>query len=1769
MSRAEATVNIEVKGALQGALEVRTLSKALDKLDRQGKKLSSGANTVQSVSQSLMTTGVKTRKVFDSVDKSMKLLGTGMSKFLGLALKSTILQFGLLSVALMGVHALFIAGKYLHKAYAWGMTAMAGAAASAAVVLGTAAAAIREQQAAMYAFTKGGAGEFISGTNQVRNAMRTLQSDSQLASLGVEAINKAYAAMAKSMKSSQIAQSGAMLKKLMDFGAAGQDPAAAADKVGALIEALNNSKTSMAGVKQAAKALGPQMEQALKKAKVTSKKQMKELIMSGELAKAGGVAGQFEAVNSTLISQAKAFFTQIKGEFADFGQQFLEPAKEAMQKIFRIIKTDLLRVNGSLSEFGNSKFFDGLVTTFEKISNFFVNLLRKWLPKTDGFFQNMGSAWEKFARWFRISREQLRPFVEGARAIEGIFKPILSALKSGFLDAFKDFNKGAISNKETFAEIGQSLGSLITELFKLQAVFSKAFSDALPFLNDVIRGITQVVGMMTSLFSKLSGVMGGPMAYLGMMIMFRQMKGNTGGFLGREKAPVNTMTVTATNVNVNGRPVGGPGGGGPGGPGTGGPGRPPGGPGGPIPIGPGRQPIPIGPGRQPIPIGPGRPPLALGPGSGPTLYDQHGSPLYGGRRHPSDMRAGEYDAGGRPVTWGKDYPNPDAKLVGRGGGWLTKKDGTPYFNSGLWTKKTPGTGDVGRTGRGGMPYPAMPGMATLGSPMLALTAGPSAAGTAGATDAAIQQASGANDAKAKRILKMQARYQYLLSNPSSPGAAEDLANTRRALERAGAPLAPPAAPAGGGGGARFSSGATPPPGGGGGGGMPGPGGPGTAPAGAGGPGTQGATSRRGFWGRIADGSRQQAQGNTGLGQDLFRGKITGRRFATLNESTGDVLNLSRKIDPITGERIATVGAKYDAQTGFVSTKGQSFGNKIKYAGLTSRSRRNSALGSSILGNADKGIGGMNNSMGAKMGVGMGMGVASQYMPEEAQGAMAMGAMVGQFNPLAGLAVGLGGAALTSKTAGGGALTGAGAGAAIGTMIAPGIGTAVGAALGAITGAIAGFAGGIRQRAKESKAAMGAFLDGISTRQFQNAQESIVRQEKDAAAGKDLSGRSGALEGVAGNIAGAYGRLDTKLKEGGFRGKYTAETSTQAKRGAIGGGLAGAGAGAAYGAAIGSFLPGAGTLAGAGIGALIGGIAGSGVGGAVGGAWGKITGSTRRKQQKKDFDLLKEINNDPAFKGIISDKEMKSINKDKGAGLSKLGKELPDRLEAATEISDQQSKRMELLKKMSGKSGAELEVLAKKMGVNLYDAAAKTSDIVEKLGMTMVKTADEMKNANIDTSVNSINTAFDDLITRVNTPKVYSERGRQVADVIRGGGDTGSVLEALKGFQESSLGMGTSPIDSFYGQMEQIGTLANPGKLFQEGGAWDDIDPSKFFTPEVTTALTAQAAETEKGFISNSTTQISSMMAKSGMYANENQMSTMIGSMSAPNKERFLRDVESGAFNITDPFANKSDEEAKKLYESKIDPNTGKKFASKEAYMSAEVNAKFASYGVVNPQLDFASIDKDTNAVADKMSTASDTFSTAVETFNSNMANYFTDSAGKPEWWSKEAMDDIMPGDTSTPRGSSIGDTTSSKLSQTMARHNAINSSIAGKRSITSGYRNYALGSLNSDHVTGRAIDLVGQNLGSYAVATRNAGGFAEFHGSGDGRHLHAVPGPGAIGDTLMPRSNQQGVATSTSVKSGGSTFTFHINGGNNNPQEIANMVMAKIQNTEQKVRERR
>jgi hypothetical protein len=338
-----------------------------------------------------------------------------------MAIKGVVAEMAILSATMLGVHALFAAGNFLAKGYHGAMKMAAQGVAALTVVLATGAAAMREQQAAMYAYRGKGAKEFGAGINQVRVAMRGLQMDQDLAGLGTEALNKAYAAMSKTMSTPQINASNKLFKSLMDFGSAGQDPAKAAEKVGAVIEAITGAGTG--------KELGPEAEKALTKANVKTKEQLKKLISSGELAKLGGVEGQFDTTNNTLMGSIKKFMALIKGEFADFGLMFLEPAKEAFQRIFEIIKRDIRRLTGITANFGSGRFMDGLVNAVDKVNTFFVDLTQKWLPRSEGQFSGIAKWWNNMLRTFGLFREALRKYIEPAKAIETAFKPIWTAIK--------------------------------------------------------------------------------------------------------------------------------------------------------------------------------------------------------------------------------------------------------------------------------------------------------------------------------------------------------------------------------------------------------------------------------------------------------------------------------------------------------------------------------------------------------------------------------------------------------------------------------------------------------------------------------------------------------------------------------------------------------------------------------------------------------------------------------------------------------------------------------------------------------------------------------------------------------------------------------------------------------------------------------------------------------------------------------------------------------------------------------------------------------------------------------------------------------------------------------------------------------------------------------------------------------------------------------------------------------------------------------------------
>ena len=120
------------------------------------------------------------------------------------------------------------------------------------------------------------------------------------------------------------------------------------------------------------------------------------------------------------------------------------------------------------------------------------------------------------------------------------------------------------------------------------------------------------------------------------------------------------------------------------------------------------------------------------------------------------------------------------------------------------------------------------------------------------------------------------------------------------------------------------------------------------------------------------------------------------------------------------------------------------------------------------------------------------------------------------------------------------------------------------------------------------------------------------------------------------------------------------------------------------------------------------------------------------------------------------------------------------------------------------------------------------------------------------------------------------------------------------------------------------------------------------------------------------------------------------------------------------------------------------------------------------------------------------------------------------------------GDTATSHARGTG-----CLGSTLAMHSALSS---GQRITNALVGGGGRGHGSGDHQAGRALDLTGPGLPGYASKLRAAGGFAQMHGAGQARHLHAVYPAGDTARSMAPR-----VATSHATGQGSMTIgSIHV-----------------------------
>jgi hypothetical protein len=472
--------------------------------------------------------------------------GKILMKGLKLALIGVLIETAALAVALSSVNLLLKSGASLVKAYNATLTglsvASANAAAGVAALVAIFTQAMRQFAAAQASASYGGS---FTGASQ---ALRSMQSDAQLAVFGLQSLTSAFAAASRNAQIT--GASIASIRGLSDFAVASGDMEKGLTAAANLVTLLQSGKKAGSSeVLKAATELGPEFEKAFKKATSSGKKSNKELLemfASGELAQAAGISGTAQNVRGTLMGQLKTFATEFQVLFADIGQAFIGPTQKTFDEITRILRRTIVQISGQLNMFAQGPFQNVIVGGIDKLGTFTAKLVNEYLPRTEEVLGKFGAWWTRTSaatkNMFTSMELFLKRFSEASTEINKFFGGIFRTIGNEFGKGFGSFADLVMNNRKDFEDFGTAIQNLIRQFFELSRTIREAFFNALPAINQMINAITALVGALTALISGLSGLgafssLAG-LAGLGLgfkTLGARNKPGGASGFLSKNK----------------------------------------------------------------------------------------------------------------------------------------------------------------------------------------------------------------------------------------------------------------------------------------------------------------------------------------------------------------------------------------------------------------------------------------------------------------------------------------------------------------------------------------------------------------------------------------------------------------------------------------------------------------------------------------------------------------------------------------------------------------------------------------------------------------------------------------------------------------------------------------------------------------------------------------------------------------------------------------------------------------------------------------------------------------------------------------------------------------------------------------------------------------------------------------------------------------------------------------------------------------------------------
>jgi len=615
----------------------------------------------------------------------------------------------------------------------------------------------------------------------------------------------------------------------------------------------------------------------------------------------------------------------------------------------------------------------------------------------------------------------------------------------------------------------------------------------------------------------------------------------------------------------------------------------------------------------------------------------------------------------------------------------------------------------------------------------------------------------------------------------------------------------------------------------------------------------------------------------------------------------------------------------------------------------------------------------------------------------------------------------------------------------------------------------------------------------------------------------LGGFGGAK--IAGKMGGAYaGLLGAGAGVVGGAGVVASNYTSQWAENAFGNTAAttgvGAGTGAAFGAAAGTMiLPGVGTAIGAVLGTIIGGVIG----------W--MNSGKAKKAARQGGERFAEGYADNITlalqHGAIREAETMSMRFDTnlqkatdgmnraGEARKKADEVFGKRMEDIQPVIDQFNRNLDDLTRITGRTEEEIIALAQSAEVDLGSNLLDLQEIMQKTGLAVGKFGEDF-NAAINNVIGEAASSIYRTFEILDAPRVMDQAAIALQEAIASGAgltdqDRSQFLQTL--FTQAQLVTGGDPLETIRYLRENIGTLDAPGIQFTTPGSRLYGLQGDLLGGGGAQMMGAAYGTIGTGLRDVIRGNIISEVGRAGATIDVAQLdAALAGITDLAELERIGEAVRQSGF-ITNATLNLG-----RGRTANMEGTAGRdleEILGTDAGLRRSENQEFlAEYG------------NETERMIAGFGTALDPLEQGMATFNNNINLLIAAVGGNPSGSSSSATttSTSTARNTRTGRGQTDGDTSSPRwnILQTLGKHSSFDMGIAGTRQISSGLRNYNLGSLSSDHAMGRAYDLTGQNLGAYQSAVRAAGGLAEFHGRGGSRHLHVVPGAGPVGDSATP-----------------------------------------------------